>query len=119
MLTLGRIRAMLWTAILAVFVVAVATYAFVSLASSPTPDPQAGRTYEVHWKQYGVSYLTADQGRVLDGISTILILVIVTAVPAVFVIGGIERVRDRRAETKREAPGPGLDGPLKSGRKRR
>ena len=82
---------------MAVFIVGGALYAFVALNSSPTADPQLGRTYEVHWKQYGVEYLTEDQGRVLDGLSTILLLVIVTAVPALFVIGGIERQRQRRA----------------------
>ena len=103
-MTLSRLRAILWTAILAVLVIGIATYVFVSLASSPTPDLQSGRTYEVHWKQYGVSYLTADEGRVLDGISVILMLTIVVAVPALFILGGIERVRAGRAETDAAKP---------------
>ena len=109
MLTLSRLRVILLTAVVAVILVGVATYAFVALESSPTADPQAGRTYEIHWKQYGVEYLTEDQGRVLDGISTILMVVIVTAVPALFVIGGIQRVRERRAATATEAPKPHTD----------
>lgn len=108
MLTLGRIRAILWSAILAVVLVGVATYAFVSLASSATPDPKIGRTYEVHWKQSGATYLTEDQGRVLDGISVLLMVTIVTAVPALFIVGGIQRVRDGRAPT--EAPKQRTDG---------
>jgi uncharacterized protein YybS (DUF2232 family) len=97
MLTLPRIQAALWTAVLAVVLVGIGLYAFVALNSAPTPDPQLGRTYEVHWKQYGIEYLTEDQGRVIDGLSTLLLLIIVITVPALFVTGGIQRVRERRA----------------------
>ena len=98
MFTLRRIRTVLQTLLLAVFGTGVAVYAFVAVNSSTTPDPQAGRTYEVQWKQYGVGYLTEDQGRVLDGISVIMIVILVTAIPALVVVGGIERQRRRRAE---------------------